>query len=899
VVSHTHWDREWYHGAARFRQRLVALVDAVLAHPGPGPFLLDGQAIVLRDYLAVRDDQREALGKALRSGRLEAGPWYVLADNLIPSGEAIIRNLEAGRRVVSRLGATAPQVAYCPDTFGHPAALPLIAEGFGLGVGIVWRGAGCPGHPARDAFWWRAANGSRLLTHHLPPDGYEFGSAIPEEFGALRARWHTLRDLFDARTKTGTALLLNGADHHARQRHLERALERLQAVAGDGVRIVPSSLQHWADEFLTRASTLTLPTVEGELRSSYGYTWTLGGTLATRAHQKRRNARLERGLLRDVEPWIALARLHDRTGARAQVNADARLTLAQLPALLHRAWEDLLETHPHDTLCGCSTDAVARAMEARQESVAEQGRGLREAALQLVLGHDPAVARDRRPHDTPSRIVLRNRTARRRGGLAHITLREWMRDVPVGPGSAAAAPSRPRTAHPLPTLGEWPLQRVALPHATHLRRESPQHYPDNDVVVAHRVLAWVPEVPALGMWAGDAAPVPAPSPPAPVRVHVEEHTGAQVAHLDNGVVHVAVEAQGRVTIGSGDRLLYRALEVITAGDEGDSYTPKPLVSFAFEPVKVEVREHGPLRGAIAITWRAPELDAHDPDEAPVRVTTTLRLSAGSPVVECDVRGWNQRTNHRVRIVWHTDVEQGRVTADAALGPVRREPIVAPPDSAERVPDGQPMHRWLTVANADHGATLIGDGMAEAHVAGDTIALTVLRAVGELSKPNLATRPGHAGWPVPAPAAQCLGAFCARCALLLHGPLTNAVLGEIRDACDDILLPLVGETWIDLEHATVAVVPGVALEGDAFEASAVTVSQEDSDAVVLRAINLTNARATGLWQLPDAGPWIAEPVRLDETPVGPPVPCEQALRFDADPHAVLTWRVRRAPPAPAR
>src|SRR4051794_29817004 len=30
VVAHTHWDREWYHPAERFRQRLVALIDELL-----------------------------------------------------------------------------------------------------------------------------------------------------------------------------------------------------------------------------------------------------------------------------------------------------------------------------------------------------------------------------------------------------------------------------------------------------------------------------------------------------------------------------------------------------------------------------------------------------------------------------------------------------------------------------------------------------------------------------------------------------------------------------------------------------------------------------------------------------------------------------------------------------
>jgi len=125
VVAHTHWDREWYQPFVRFRQRLVPLIDELLADP-PGPnesFLLDGQAVILEDYLDVRPERAAELASLLQSGAIEAGPWYVLADELIPSGEALIRNLLLGRRVLRRLRASSPPVLYCPDSFGHPAAL--------------------------------------------------------------------------------------------------------------------------------------------------------------------------------------------------------------------------------------------------------------------------------------------------------------------------------------------------------------------------------------------------------------------------------------------------------------------------------------------------------------------------------------------------------------------------------------------------------------------------------------------------------------------------------------------------------------------------------------------------------------------------------------------------------
>src|SRR6476660_2253798 len=124
IVTHTHWDREWYHPLERFRQRLVELIDELLNWPPDDgeSFLLDGQAIVIEDYLTIRQERADTLAQLLGEGRLEAGPWYVLADELIPSGEALVRNLLAGRRSLRRLGATPPPVLYCPDSFGHPAA---------------------------------------------------------------------------------------------------------------------------------------------------------------------------------------------------------------------------------------------------------------------------------------------------------------------------------------------------------------------------------------------------------------------------------------------------------------------------------------------------------------------------------------------------------------------------------------------------------------------------------------------------------------------------------------------------------------------------------------------------------------------------------------------------------
>ena len=204
VIPHTHWDREWYHTAARFRQRLVPLIDELLDNPPPPgeSFLLDGQAIVLEDYLEVRPERAPALGTLLRDGRLEAGPWYVLPDELIPSGEALVRNLLAGRDVVRRLGGEPPPVLYCPDSFGHPAILPELARGFGCDIVVLWRGYGGVRWPPGDSVRWRGPSGAVVILYHLPPDGYEFGSSLPADANAAAERWMRVQDLMRDRKST-------------------------------------------------------------------------------------------------------------------------------------------------------------------------------------------------------------------------------------------------------------------------------------------------------------------------------------------------------------------------------------------------------------------------------------------------------------------------------------------------------------------------------------------------------------------------------------------------------------------------------------------------------------------------------------------------------------------------
>ena len=77
LVSHTHWDREWYRPFQYFRIRLVHVLDRVMeileTDSRYRSFLLDGQSVPLEDYLQVKPENRERLAALIASGGLIVG----------------------------------------------------------------------------------------------------------------------------------------------------------------------------------------------------------------------------------------------------------------------------------------------------------------------------------------------------------------------------------------------------------------------------------------------------------------------------------------------------------------------------------------------------------------------------------------------------------------------------------------------------------------------------------------------------------------------------------------------------------------------------------------------------------------------------------------------------------
>jgi alpha-mannosidase len=404
LVPHTHWDREWYQTFQQFRVRLVHVVDALLdildRDPAFTHFMLDGQTIVLDDYLEVRPEQEERLKRHVHAGRISVGPWYLQPDEFLVSGESLIRNLQIGMSRAASFGG-AMCVGYVPDIFGHIAQLPQILRGVGIDNAVFWRGVGSEAH--KSEFFWTAPDGSRVLVLHLAdPTGYSNARDMPLSPVEFETRSLLLASTLLPQATTTTLLFMNGSDHLAPQDGLPAAIavanERMahlspehakvlrgfepvgqeqpagQHATFDSVHIRIGSLAGYVaavSQQLGRAGEDALQTLTGEMRSSQ-YAHLLPSVLSARMWIKQQNTAAEHLLERWVEPLTAWAALHGAPYPREL-------------ALL--AWKFLLHNQPHDSICGCSIDQVHRENRVRFDQSQQIGEQLVAEAVQHLVAH--------------------------------------------------------------------------------------------------------------------------------------------------------------------------------------------------------------------------------------------------------------------------------------------------------------------------------------------------------------------------------------------------------------------------------------------------------------------------------------------------------------------------------
>nr|WP_154896397.1 alpha-mannosidase [Paenibacillus xylanexedens] len=781
IISHTHWDREWYLPYEKHHMRLVQLVDSLLDELDEGAdyksFYLDGQTIIIDDYLQVRPEQKERLEKHIRNGRIVIGPWYILQDAFLTSGEANVRNMQVGHRDAKRYG-TPSKIGYFPDTFGLVGQTPQLMLQSGIDNVFFGRGVKPTGfnNTVSDAGYessfselmWEGPDGSKVLGV-LFANWYSNGNEIPVDEASARKFWETKLADAEKYASTNELLYMNGCDHQPIQRDLPEAIRMAEQLHPD-IEFVHSNFPDYLMA-LKESSEHELSTVKGELRSQRTDGWgTLVNTASARVYLKQMNQLGQAMLEKVAEPLASYAHLLGHAYPHDQ---------------LTYAWKTLMQNHPHDSICGCSVDEVHREMVTRFEKSRHVAEAMiEESTSQIAASVDTSIfasyGEDARP------LITFNTTGWERSGIVQIELdaaRIYFRDGISLEGMAAQMNNvdlsgrvlvDEKGAHVLCTVEDLGLQfGYDLPDDRFRQPYSCRRV---------RITFEAENVPALGLkayaWVRSEAQDDSVSNGTALRSGERslENQYVAVTIADNGSFTLKDKRTGRT---------YQDLGVYeNVGDIGNEYMfkqPENEVALTTKELTagIQIIEDTPYRVSYEIIhdWEIPAsadevLDREQREliyypyrkaqrskqTVTLRIRTVLSLSRSGKGVHVQTTFNNQAKDHRVRALFPTDLATAVHHVDSMFEIATRDNVPAP--EWQNPSNTQHQQSFVDVSEEQAGLVVANLGLNEYEVLQDgrnTIAVTLLRAVGELGDWGL----------FPTPEAQCLGEHSFQMEIIPH------------------------------------------------------------------------------------------------------------------------------------
>lgn len=334
---HTHWDREWYFTKDETKvfllNHMIEVVD-FLEQNSDVKYVLDGQSVMLDDFLLFAPHYESRLRVLTQKGQLLVGPWYTQTDLMIVHGEMIIKNLYYGIKRAKEFGQ--PMLnGYTPDTFGHNPQMPQIYKDFGIDNTIFWRGFS-ELKASKSDFLWEGVDGSLIYGINLAT-GYQGAKYLESDYDELQERTGKIMKVLDNYSATDARLIMNGHDQMPIQKDIHDIIDKMQKMYPED-KISISSF----DEYLESVRGMDLEKVSGELVHSKHAR--IHKTInSTRMDIKLLNSYLERKIFNELEPLLV-------KGSKNNIEYPH-----ELMAYIYKI---LFGVHAHDSIGGCNSDQV-------------------------------------------------------------------------------------------------------------------------------------------------------------------------------------------------------------------------------------------------------------------------------------------------------------------------------------------------------------------------------------------------------------------------------------------------------------------------------------------------------------------------------------------------------------
>lgn len=782
VISHTHWDREWYMPYEAHHVKLIETMNTLLATFGNDPefqsFYLDGQTIVVDDYLQVHPEKREHIQRLCDEGKLALGPWYILQDEFLTSGEANVRNLQIGLKEAARFGSVS-KLGYFPDSFGNMGQAAQLLQQAGITTAVFGRGVKATGFNNRvedsaghespySELIWQSPDGSRVLGI-LFANWYNNGMEIPTDRAAAKVYWDSRLARAEQYASTSHLLLMNGCDHQPVQTDLSEALRVARELYPDYT-FIHSNFDDYVKAVQSELPS-DLAVTRGELRGQRTDGWySLVNTASARIYIKQLNQRNQTLLEKIAEPISAMA---------------SQLGKPYPHALLQYAWKTLMQNHPHDSICGCSVDEVYHEMQTRFDKSMEVAKAITAESASFMASKID-TSEFAALGETYAPFAVWNTSGY--SGTAVVTVEvEWSHryfnqsENPAG--VKREVEERTSAEGYLVDAAGRVVSCTAVDLGVRFGYELPKDkFRQPYMARAVRLTFETGVLPQMGYasYAWISGPIQ-PSKEDTCSLFTGDRT------MENDRLRVTVGSDGRFDLlDKTTGQLYEGLgEYENMGDIGNEYIFKspngdrPILSGG-SAADIRVAEDTPYRASIEVesVMMVPEgADSRLAEEVaamiefrqrvakrsvklvPLRIVTRISLERSGTGVRLHARIDNTAKDHRLRVLLPSATKAQTHFADSIFEVAERRNVPEP--EWHNPSNCQHMSAFIDIHDEERGLTVATKGLNEYEVLRDgsnTVAVTLLRSVGELGD-----------WGVfPTPEAQCLGEQEAEWMIIPYG-----------------------------------------------------------------------------------------------------------------------------------
>ena len=752
VVPHSHWDREWYFTTSRSKVYLMKdlgdVLDTLESDPEFKYFMVDAQGSLLDDYIKWRPQDKERITKLVKMGKLVIGPWYTQTDQLVISGESIVRNMYYGMKRCESFGKYM-NVGYVPDSFGQSGNMPQIYREFGIEDTLFWRGVSDDMVEHTD-FNWKGDDGSVVFTTQIP-FGYYIGGKIPEDPKENDEFWEKeCLEKAGGRSATRHIYFPNGFDQAPIRTNLPQLIKERNEKDPENEYVI-SCIEDYIKD--VKSEKPELEEVQGELVIAK-HMRIHKSIFSSRSDLKVMNTQIQNYVTNVMEPLLTISY---NLGNEYPHEAVAEI------------WKLLFENAAHDSIGSCISDTA-------NEDVYVRYKQARDIAINLVELHSRLIATNVK-NSADMTFTLINTLPQKREDT--VIVKTYV------PGGKFAIVDEKGNNVDYTIIQSRDLTDYVLSQIITIDPSRKFYIPDHVFEVTMAIKA--NDVPALGY--------------VQYSVDTEKDSHKEMEEksvLENEYYTIEVEKDGSLTIvDKENNVTYKNQGILVEnGDDGDSFNYSPPRKDS-EVFSNESESSVKISGSDVYSQAVIHFDMVVPEnleeraEGKVSVTMpvdmTVALRKGSKVIDFNVKVDNKGLSHRLCVVFDSQIVSAFNYADQQFGLIKRPNYYEkemklymesmnnrsekktgiqelanwandqstwqePPISIE------PTQSYVSLTDGKTGVAVIPQGVREYEVLDDSkIRLTLFRTYGFMGKENLIYRPGRASGEriIETPAAQLL------------------------------------------------------------------------------------------------------------------------------------------------